>query len=37
MAMKITNTLYKLRIKGTIDKAGMRAGVIVWRLPLFEG
>ena len=33
MAMKITNTLDKLRIKGTIDKAGMRAGVIVWRLP----
>lgn len=33
MAMKITNTFDKLRIKGGIEKAGMRASVIVWRLP----
>ena len=33
MAMKICNTLDKLRIKGGIDKAGMRNGVVVWRLP----
>ena len=33
MAMKIVNTLDKLRLKGGIEKAGMRAGVIVWRLP----
>ena len=33
MAMKVTGTLDKLRLKGRLDKAGMRAGVIVWRLP----
>lgn len=33
MAMKIVNTLDKLRLKGQIEKAGMKAGVIVWRLP----
>jgi hypothetical protein len=33
MAMKIINTLDKLRLKGRIEKDGMRAGVIVWRMP----
>ena len=32
MAMKIVNTLDKLRVRGRIEKAGMRGGVIVWRL-----
>lgn len=33
MAMKLVNTLDKLRIKGRMEKAGMRNGVIVWRVP----
>ena len=33
MAMKIINTLDKLRVRGGIEKAGMRNGVIVWRAP----
>ena len=33
MAMKIVNTLDKLRIKGGNEKAEMRAGVIVRRMP----
>ena len=33
MAMKLVNTLDKLRIKGRMEKAGMRGGVVVWRAP----
>ena len=33
MAMKVVNTLDKLRLKAKITKDGMRDGVIVWRMP----
>jgi hypothetical protein len=33
MAMKVVNTLDKLRVRQKIVKDGMRNGVVVWRLP----
>jgi hypothetical protein len=33
MAMKVINTLDKLRLKGRIVKAGFRSGVVLWKLP----